>query len=139
MRLKDCWYGLIFLLSSMFPGMVVAHGIAKFVAREKGRFSWLGVGPPWLMSIITSDMPVTNVNDWDMSSSLPPMGVNETNLSQSRMHWYNGEGIGGALQEYCTLWYGDPTGRISFQSWIVLQKRLQHWVNLKHFQNLDSC
>ena len=64
---------------------MAAHSIASFVARGDGRFQWFEVGPPWLMSIITSDMPVTNFNDWDMSSSLPPVGVSETNLSHSRM------------------------------------------------------
>jgi hypothetical protein len=36
-----------------------AHAIASFVARENGRLSWLGDGPPWLVHVINNDAPVT--------------------------------------------------------------------------------
>ncbi|PRQ43460.1 putative ribonuclease H-like domain, reverse transcriptase zinc-binding domain-containing protein [Rosa chinensis] len=37
-----------------------AYVIAKSVARLNGRFSWLGVGPHWLMDVVADDRPVTH-------------------------------------------------------------------------------
>ena len=37
-----------------------AHEIACFVARGDGRCDWFGIGPPWLMSVISNDSPVTS-------------------------------------------------------------------------------
>ena len=41
---------------------MVAHEIAKFVARSDGRLDWFGVGPPWLMSVVYNDSHVTSSN-----------------------------------------------------------------------------
>ena len=40
-------------------GNGVAHAIASRVARLEGRHVWLGVGPAWLMDVISDDRPVT--------------------------------------------------------------------------------
>ena len=40
-------------------GNGVAHVIASRVARLEGRHVWLGVGPDWLMDVISNDRPVT--------------------------------------------------------------------------------
>ncbi|KAM5569213.1 hypothetical protein ABKV19_016632 [Rosa sericea] len=36
-----------------------AHEVAGFVARDFGRYDWLGVGPSWLMDVILGDRFVT--------------------------------------------------------------------------------
>jgi ribonuclease HI len=63
-----------------------AHSVAVNVAREHGRFSWLEVGPPWLMSVILDDMPVTVGSARDMSSSQPSIEELETRYSQSPLY-----------------------------------------------------
>ncbi|PRQ37083.1 putative ribonuclease H-like domain, reverse transcriptase zinc-binding domain-containing protein [Rosa chinensis] len=39
---------------------MAAHEVAGFVARGNGRYSWLGVGPSWLMDVIDNDGPITS-------------------------------------------------------------------------------
>lgn len=64
-------------------GNKAAHSVAVNVAREQGHFSWLEVGPPWLMSVILDNMPLTVNSARDMSSSHAFLEVFETRYSQS--------------------------------------------------------
>ncbi|KAL6225195.1 hypothetical protein ACLB2K_004046 [Fragaria x ananassa] len=54
---------------------VVAHSIAQFVARVEGRFTWLGVGPNWLMDVISNDRLVTVSSSGEMSGE--PMSITD--------------------------------------------------------------
>ncbi|XP_062020732.1 uncharacterized protein LOC133737131 [Rosa rugosa] len=38
-----------------------AYEVAGFVARGNGRYSWLEVGPTWLMDVIDNDGPITSL------------------------------------------------------------------------------
>ena len=47
-----------------------AHSVAHYVAHNGGRFSWLGVGPSWLMQIINDEFPMTDSSSRNVCSGL---------------------------------------------------------------------